>query len=94
MWEKLYAAKLEEVGFERGVSCGVAFYHPQSDISLAVHRDDFTFCGLQDDLKWIRDLMKKWFDIKVRGILRGDPGDLREITLLDDRIVRWGDKGI
>ena len=44
-WEQLYASKLEEVGFVRGLSCGVVFYHEGRDISLAVHGDDFTFCG-------------------------------------------------
>ena len=45
-WEQLYASKLEEVGFVRGMSCGVVFYHQGRDISLAVHADDFTFCGV------------------------------------------------
>ena len=44
-WEQLYASKLEDVGFVRGLSCGVVFYHQGRDISLAVHGDDFTFCG-------------------------------------------------
>ena len=53
-WEQLYASKLEEVGFVRGLSCGVVFYHKGRDISLAVHGDDFTFCGREMDLLWIK----------------------------------------
>ena len=34
---------LENEGFERGVSCGVVFYHPERDLSLVVHGDDFHF---------------------------------------------------
>ena len=52
-WEKLYSGKLIEVGFSRGVSCGVVFEHEGRDITLAVHGDDFTFCGVDDDLEWI-----------------------------------------
>jgi hypothetical protein len=44
-WEKHYSGKLESVGFVRGVTCGVVFYHPGRDISLAVHGDDFTSCA-------------------------------------------------
>ena len=57
-WEKHYSKLLEGVGFIKGVSCGVVFYHPSRDISLAVHGDDFTFCGIGEDLKWIAGLMK------------------------------------
>ena len=56
-WEKHYAGLLESVGFERGNACGVIFYHEERDISLAVHGDDFTFCGLERDLRWIKELM-------------------------------------
>jgi hypothetical protein len=71
-WEKLYSDLLVDVGFEKGKSCGVVFYHPERDLSLAVHGDDFTFCGYEEDLQWIRDLKGSWFEIKVRGILGGD----------------------
>ena len=47
-WEALYSAYFEGVGFKRGGSCGVVFYHPERDISLAVHGDDFTFYGLEE----------------------------------------------
>ena len=51
-WEALYSSKLEAIGFERGTSCGVVFYHAARDLSLVVHGDDFTFCGLEEDLDW------------------------------------------
>ena len=83
-WEKHYSEKLEECGFSRGVSCGVVFYHADRDIAGVVHGDDFTFCGEQEDLLWIRDLMKSWFEIKVRAILGPEVDD--EIT----RLAYWG----
>ena len=52
-WEKHYSGKLEEIGFTRGVSSGVVFYHKARDISLVVHGDDFTFCGGDKDLAWV-----------------------------------------
>lgn len=91
-WENLYAEYLESVGFERGTSCGVVFYHSKKDISLAVHGDDFTFCGLEEDLFWIRDLMKSWFEVKVRALLGPDPKDSKEVVILG-RVVRYQDWG-
>ena len=66
---KVVLGKLEDIGFKRGEGCGVVFYHPLRDISMGVHGDDFTLCGVEEDLVWIRDLMRSWFEIKVRGML-------------------------
>ena len=49
-WEKPYSELLEGVGFERVAGCGVVFYYEGRDISLAVHVDDCTLCGLEEDL--------------------------------------------
>ena len=92
-WEKHYCALLEKAGSKRGVGCGVVFWHEVRDISLAVHGDDFTFCGLDEELKWIRALMETWFDIKVRGVLGPEAGDKKEITILGRKVV-WGEGGI
>jgi len=92
-WEKHYAALLEGVGFERGLSCGVSFYHPERDLSLAVHGDDFTFCGLEEDLWWIQERMASWFEIKVRATLGMDPEDDKEVVILG-RVARWAPRGI
>ena len=50
----------------------MVFYHADRDISLAVHGDDFTFAGVQEDLDWITDHMRGWFEMKVRGTLGPD----------------------
>ena len=76
-----------------GEACGVVFYHEERDISLAVHGDDFTFCGYEEDLFWIRDLMASWFEVKVRGVLGKDQHDDKEIVILG-RLVQWGEDGI
>ena len=82
-----------EVGFEKGRSCGVVFYHKDRDISWVVHEDDFVLCGLQEDLQWMKDLMQGWFEIKVRAILGQDLEDAKEVVILG-RIVRWTTNGI
>eukprot|EP00973_Karenia_brevis_P094309 12421824-Karenia_brevis.AAC.1 len=77
-WERHHAEKFSSIGFERGVSCGVVFYHSERDISLAVHGDDFTFCGADRDFKWARKYMEEWYEIKVRAILGPDVYDETE----------------
>jgi hypothetical protein len=70
----------------------VAFYHPGRDLSLAVHGDDFTFCGLEEDLLWVKGLMEAWYEVKTRGIFGPEEGDDKEIVILG-RIVKveeWG----
>eukprot|EP00973_Karenia_brevis_P086044 11932581-Karenia_brevis.AAC.1 len=54
----LYTDKLERVDFQRGASCCVVLYHQEKDLSLVEHGDDFTFCGLEENLLWVRDLME------------------------------------
>ena len=85
--------KLEGVRFRRGDSCGVAFYNPKRDLSLAVHGDECTFCGLELDLVWIRGLMEKWFDIKAHGFLGPDEGGAKDVVILG-RLVRYTPEGI
>ena len=92
-WEKLYSGRFEEVGFIRGESCGVVFYHPERDLSVVVHGDDFTFCAVKSDLMWIKELMESWFEIKVRAVLGPDATDDKEVVILG-RIVRWTDRGL
>ena len=92
-WEDFYAEKFEGEGFARGAACPVIFYHPDRDLSLAVHGDDFTFCGIEKDLHWITEKMKGWFEIKVRATFGPDKGDDKEVIILG-RKVSWHDWGI
>ena len=55
--------------------------------------DDFTFSGMNDDLDWVENLMKGWFEVKVRARLGPEPNDDKEISVLV-RAVRWKDWGI
>eukprot|EP00973_Karenia_brevis_P067937 9450824-Karenia_brevis.AAC.1 len=60
---------------------------------MCIRDSDFTFCGLDGDLKWIRSHMKSWFEVKVRAVLGPEEKDGKEVTILG-RVVRWTDKGI
>ena len=92
-WEKHYAQVLEERGFRRGLGCAVLFYHAGRDLSVAVHGDDFALCGYGADLDWAANFLKAAFEIKVRAVLGGEPGDVQQATVLG-RTVRWRSWGI
>jgi hypothetical protein len=92
-WEGYYAGLLEGVGFVRGTSCGVIFYHKGRDLSVVVHGDDFTLCGLEEDLWWLKELVESWFEIKVRAVLGWEVGDDKEVVILG-RVVRWTREGL
>jgi hypothetical protein len=62
-------------------------------MKCVVHGDDFTVLGPESDLKWFARGFAKHFEIKVRGILGPDAGDMHEIRILN-RIVRWTDEGL
>ena len=40
------------------------FHHEGKGISGAVHGDDFTFLGFDEDLCELEELLKSWFELK------------------------------
>ena len=93
IWEETYRSCLEAAGFTSGVASPCIFYHKERNITCVVHGDDFTSLGTDEDLDWTEDMLRKSFDIKVRGRLGvGCPGD-NEIRILN-RIVRVTEHGL
>ena len=92
-WEEDYSSKFASKEIIQGKSVPTVFYHESSGMSGAVHGDDFTFLGYDEDLDMLESLMKGWFDLKVRGRLGPDPGDDKDITILG-RHLNWGEDGI
>ena len=64
-WQDEYSSTLGELGFIQGVASACVFSHPQRQIMVSVHGDDFTCCGLEEDLLWIQGLMQEWLDAEV-----------------------------
>ena len=87
-WEADYAEKLRSVGFQRGRAAPTIFYCEELQVRGVVHGDDFTFLGYLEDLKVVEEHMRSWYDLKVRGILGDEKGDLDEIVILN-RTIRW-----
>ena len=45
-WEENYAARLESVGFKRGIGAPTVFFNLKTGVRVVVHGDDFTFAGV------------------------------------------------
>ena len=68
-------------------------FHKTRDLSVTARGDESTCGGLQEDLVWLKELMESWFEIKFRGFLGLDAGDVQEISILGG-IVRVNGEGV
>ena len=74
-WEDRYAGHLVSCGFVRSKSQPCVLYHPNRDIKLVVHENEFTNLAVNEDLRWYVDMMEKHSEIKMGGILGPDKDD-------------------
>ena len=47
------------------------FWHPVTGVRCAVHGDDFTFAGDEEELEKCTEMMKAEYEVKVRGFRTG-----------------------
>ena len=87
-WEADYTERLHMFGMEKGVSVPTAFYHEGRQLRCIVHGDDFTFLGWQEDLDEVTEHLRETYELKVRGIMGGEPNDCQEIRILG-RMLKW-----
>ena len=92
-WERDYQMKMSGVGFVVGKSAPTVFAHSDRELRCVVHGDDFTFVGKVEDLKWISDKMQEWYEVKIRGVVGPEAGDVKSIDILN-RKVTWSQEGI
>ena len=93
IWEAKYGDELVKMGFIQGKASPCCFHHPTWLVSLVVHGDDFTALGTDKALQLFEDGMAAAFEIKCKGRLGPDPGDCKELRVLN-RILRMTDEGV
>ena len=84
-WEKEYSNTLEVVRFRPGRATVVAIYHPERDVRIVVHGDDFVVEGKQSVGT---GRVGRVVYPESQGILGPDPGDQKSIVILG-RVVEW-----
>jgi hypothetical protein len=92
-WEREYHEMAESLGFTRGTASPCTFHHPDRDLRMVVHGDDFTILGWKGDLDWLRAQISKRWEVKYRGRLGPDDEDDKQTRLLN-RVIEWTPAGI
>ena len=90
IWQSHDSGILIEGGYKRGKSNASVFYHPQHDVRVMVHGDDFLALGDQKHLSELEDLLRKSYELKCLGIIGDQPQDKKEIHFLN-RLIRCGE---
>ena len=86
-WEMDFSENMKNAGCEKGKSAPTVFFNKDTDSRCVVHGDDFTFLAYEAEIPNIIEKMQAWYDIKVRGVLGGQPGDDEEVTILNRRLT-------
>lgn len=91
-WAVEYTRTLQAAGFIVGKASPCNFRHGTKDLIVTVHGDDFTSSGSEEDLVWLRDTLKKKYEIKCT-ILGPEANHAQEVKVLG-RTLRWTEAGI
>jgi hypothetical protein len=74
--------------FRQGLASPSLFCSESLDMELLVHGDDFAAVGDDDAIEALVKMLRGVFELKVRAILGPEPGDDREVRVLN-RIIRY-----
>ncbi len=93
-WQEEYSSFLvENLGFTQGRSSPCVFRHPERQLIVSVHGDDFTAAGAKSELDWYEDAMKEHYECTIQPRVGPGAKDAKEAVVLN-RIVRWTPAGI
>ena len=92
-WEATYRKAHEEWGFQIGKASPCVMFHPERNLRLVVHGDDFTALGWESQLNLYREQVTRRFASKVKGRIGQASGDEKSMRVLN-RLVHWTSDGI
>ena len=93
-WQEEYSSFLvSKLHFVQGVSTPCVFRHPDKQIVVSVHGDDFTAAGAAEDLDWYESQISKAYEITIQPRLGPGDEDAKEAVVLN-RIIRWTSTGV
>ena len=90
VWQEHYSKKFIERGFVQGQAWTSVFQHPERDVTLLVHGDDFLVLGDEDGQKYLRDTLSEKYEYRCDDCI--GPEDNQRMTLLN-RIVTYHKDG-
>ena len=89
-WEDAYTEFMISSGFKVGCVTPCLFWHPEKQLVIEVHGDDFTNIGSEEDLNWFKSQISSRFEFKHKARLGPDAGDDKSVRILN-RIISWED---
>ena len=81
-WQKCYTDLLCGHGFRMTRANTCMFWHPDRDIALMVHGDDFITVADEMDLQWLRDIFASKFEITTE-IIGPEENDKKQLKVLN-----------
>ena len=66
IWEDCYRDCLEGMGFQSGAASPCVFFHPERNITVVAHGDDFNALGVGDYFPGMRNNSNKVFRSKSK----------------------------
>ena len=91
-WHEEYSQQLVANGFKQGIVSLCMFYHHQRGIRTVVHGDDYISVGMEEDLLWMEEQLKKKYEIKTQ-LLGPQHYHSQEVRVLN-RIITLEQNGI
>ena len=91
-WSKEYTRTQTSCGFIIGGASPCNFYHPDRDLVLTVHGDDFIVSGPEEELNWLTATLRSRWDVTV-SMLGPDTHQSQEVSILN-RSIRWTANGL
>ena len=83
---------MRSLGFIESVVMPSVYVHPEGDIEISIHVDDFLLVGAECDLKWAREEIAKTYTLKS-CILGPGTDHTQEVKYLG-RTIRWTAEGV
>ena len=90
IWAQVVQEAMEELGYKQSAFQPAVYYHPEKNVVVVVHVDDFLVTGDGAMLESLYHELSKKFDIKMKMLSMEDN---RETTYLN-RTLRWTEQGI
>jgi hypothetical protein len=81
-WQKCYTELLQMNGFKVTRASTCMLWHPEKDIVVMVHGDDFISTADGDDLEWLKMVFETKFEISTE-VIGHEHGDLKELKVLN-----------
>ena len=91
-WSMEYTSTLLASGYVQGRASPCLFHHPEKQVSIMVHGDDFIAVGNPENIQHTEDILREKYNIKVEHLGDG-PDCVDEIKVLN-KIVRLTPEGV